>query len=119
MNPADPEGNSSMKLTMLGTGAAWSFSYYNTCFVLSDNGRHFLVDGGGGNTLFRQFSSAGFNWMDMKDIFITHRHIDHLLGIIWMIRMIPDFMENGQYIGEANIFGHSEVIRLLHDLSAG
>ncbi len=107
-----------MELTILGTGAAWAVSYYNTCFVLSDNDRHFLVDGGGGNGLFRQLSSAGFNWMDMRDIFITHRHIDHLMGIIWMVRMITDFMENGRYSGEANIYGHDEVIGLIRDLSA-
>ena len=36
-----------MKLTMLGTGKAVVTECYNTCFVLSDKNRHFLVDGGG------------------------------------------------------------------------
>ena len=36
-----------MKLTILGTGNALVTKCYNTCFVLSDNNRHLLVDGGG------------------------------------------------------------------------
>ena len=38
-----------MKLTMLGTGKAVVTECYNTCFVLSDGKKHFLVDGGGGS----------------------------------------------------------------------
>lgn len=43
-----------MKLTMLGTGNALVTECYNTCFVLSDEYGHFLVDGGGGNTVLSQ-----------------------------------------------------------------
>ena len=42
-----------MKLTMLGTGNAKVTECYNTCFLLSDAGRYFLVDGGGGNGILR------------------------------------------------------------------
>ncbi len=40
-----------MKLTILGTGNALVTKCYNTCFVLSDNNRHLLVDGGGGSEI--------------------------------------------------------------------
>ena len=53
-----------------------------------------MVDGGGGNTILHQLKAAGLNWMDMRDIFVTHKHIDHLLGIIWMMRMILQNMKN-------------------------
>ena len=66
-----------MKLTILGTGNATVTECYNTCFVISDNDRHFMVDGGGGNTILHQLKAAGLNWMDMRDIFVTHKHIDH------------------------------------------
>ena len=42
-----------MKLTMLGTGHATVTKCYNTCFVLSEQDRHFLVDAGGGNQILR------------------------------------------------------------------
>jgi len=38
-----------MKINILGTGDAWSLKNYNTCFTLSVNEEHFLVDCGGGN----------------------------------------------------------------------
>lgn len=106
-----------MKITMLGTGNALVTECYNTCFVLSDSGRHLLVDGGGGNTILRQLKNAGFNWMDIREIFVTHKHVDHLMGIIWMIRMICQYMRQGQYQGEAVIYGHDEVIALLKEMA--
>ena len=35
-----------MKLTMLGTGNALVTECYNTCFVIEDEGKYFMVDGG-------------------------------------------------------------------------
>lgn len=48
-----------MKITMLGTGNATVTECYNTCFVLSGEGKHLLVDGGGGNTVLRRLKQAG------------------------------------------------------------
>ena len=106
-----------MKLTMLGTGNALVTECYNTCFVLQDKDEYFLVDGGGGSTILHQLKHAGIDWKKIKTIFVTHKHIDHLTGIIWMIRMICQYMSRGQYEGEATIYAHDEVIELLHDLS--
>lgn len=106
-----------MELTMLGTGNALVTECYNTCFVISDHKKYFLVDGGGGNTVLHQLKTAGIDWMDVRDIFVTHKHIDHLLGIIWLIRMICQFMSRGKYIGEANIYAHEEVISLLREMA--
>lgn len=106
-----------MKLTMLGTGNAMATECYNTCFVLSDGGQHFLVDGGGGNTLLTQLKKANIDWQDIHDIFITHKHIDHLLGIIWMIRLIGQNMNNGKYDGDVTIYGHDEVISIINEMT--
>ena len=106
-----------MKITMLGTGNAVVTECYNTCFVLSENNNYFLVDGGGGSTLLRQLKHAGIPWTQIKDIFVTHKHIDHLLGIIWMLRMICHILNRGNYTGEANIYAHEEVISLLTDMA--
>lgn len=106
-----------MKLTMLGTGNALVTECYNTCFVVQNGKKHLLVDGGGGNTLLAQLKHAGFNWMDMREIFVTHKHVDHLMGIVWMIRMICQYMRQGQYQGEAWIYGHDEVIAILKEVA--
>lgn len=106
-----------MKITILGTGNALVTDCYNTCFVLSDGDRHFLVDGGGGNGLLTQLKAVGINWRDLRDIFLTHKHIDHLMGIIWMMRLILQHMARGDYEGEARLYGHDEIIQLLRDMA--
>ena len=106
-----------MKLTMLGTGNALVTECYNTCFLLEDRGELFLVDGGGGNTVLQRIAHAGYDWMHIRHIFVTHKHIDHLLGIIWMMRMICQFMRHGEYQGDANIYSHAEVLELLRDMA--
>lgn len=106
-----------MDITMLGTGNAMVTECYNTCFVLRDGDKHLLVDGGGGNTLLAQLKHAGFDWMDMREIFVTHKHVDHIMGVVWMIRMICQHMKQGQYEGEATIYGHEEVIRILKEMA--
>lgn len=106
-----------MNITMLGTGNALVTECYNTCFVLREGKQHFLVDGGGGNAVLRQLRRAGLDWMDMREIFVTHKHVDHLLGILWMVRMICQFMKHGEYKGEAKIYGHEEVISLIQEMS--
>ncbi len=106
-----------MKLTMLGTGNALVTECYNTCFILEDNGKLFMTDGGGGNTVLHQIKCAGYDWMDIRHIFVTHKHLDHLIGIIWMVRMICQFMNHGEYKGEAFIYSHKEVLELIRDLA--
>lgn len=105
-----------MKLTMLGTGNALVTECYNTCFVISDKDKHFMIDGGGGNAVLYQLKQAGLNWMDMRDIFVTHKHLDHILGAVWMVRMICQYMNQGSYEGEARIYGHEEVIDILRKM---
>lgn len=102
---------------MLGTGHAVVTECYNTCFVLSEEDKYFLVDGGGGNTLLKQLKHTGIEWKAIKDIFVTHKHVDHLTGIIWMVRMICQNMNKGNYEGEANIYAHDEVIQIIHDIA--
>ncbi len=107
-----------MKLTMLGTGNALVTKCYNTCFVLDDHGKPLMVDAGGGNTVLTQLEKSGYHWTQMRNMIITHKHIDHLLGMLWMVRLICQSMENNSYEGEADIYGHEEVISLLSDIAA-
>ena len=106
-----------MELILLGTGNAAVTEVYNTCFVLKDSDRYLLVDGGGGGRLLHQLKAAGIDWKNVRDIILTHKHLDHIMGIIWMLRMILQNMQRKKYEGEANIYGHAEVLSLLRDLA--
>ena len=108
-----------MKLTMLGTGHAGVTKCYNTCFILEDAGKYFLVDTGGGNTLLKQLGSVGISLDDIHDIFITHRHLDHLTGALWILRRLFSQIKSGRPQEEYRFYAHDEVIRLLLQFSEG
>ena len=92
-----------MKLTILGTGNATVSECYNTCYAISDEGKHFLVDAGGGNRILKVLKDTGIDMNDIHDIFVTHEHVDHVLGIIWLVRMIGQRMNQGKYEGDLRI----------------
>lgn len=106
-----------MEMTMLGTGNALVTECYNTCFVLSEGKEYFMIDGGGGNAILKQLKDAGINWKDIRNIFVTHKHVDHLMGIIWMIRMICQNMNKNRYESEVNLYAHKELIEIIYNIS--
>ena len=107
----------SIDCLFIGTGNAGATEYYNTCFALREGKDVFLIDAGGGNTILARLKKAGIDLGDIRDIFVTHKHIDHILGVIWLIRMTAQQMEKGKIKGQLKIYGHDEVIYLLRDMS--
>ena len=98
------------EIIILGTGNAMATRCYNTCFVLrSQSGRHLLVDAGGGNGIFRQLENAGIRIEDIGDMFVTHAHTDHILGVVWMMRMALQYKKAVPF----RIFSHKKVLELL------
>lgn len=102
-----------IELIMLGTGSAMVTKCYNTCFALRNNKEYFLVDGGGGNGILSQLEKAEIDYKDIKGMFITHGHTDHVLGAVWIIRKYAMLMNSGKYEGEFNIYCHDEVANIL------
>lgn len=76
------------KLIMLGTGHATVTKCYNTCFAIYNGEEYFLTDGGGGNGLISILEKKDIDIRKIKNVFVTHSHTDHILGIIWLIRII-------------------------------
>ena len=106
-----------MRLVMLGTGNALATRCYNTCFILEEGERYFLVDAGGGNGILSRLKEAKIDWKQIRDLFVTHSHLDHITGILWLIRRICQNMNRGSYEGEARIFGHEQVLSHLSAIS--
>lgn len=105
-----------LSITMLGTGHATVTKCYNTCFVLRERDRCFLVDGGGGNQILRILEEQGIELTQIHDLFITHSHSDHILGAVWIIRKIGQLMRSGQYDGELRIYACEEVMEDLQTI---
>lgn len=98
------------KLIILGTGNAQAFHCFNTCFALKTEDGVFLTDTGGGNGILKQLDSAGIAIQDIHNIFISHEHTDHILGVVWMIRMTAAAMLNNKYEGSLHIYCHAKLV---------
>lgn len=102
-----------LKITMLGTGNAVVTKCYNTCFAIINEEQTMLVDAGGGNGILSQLEKADIKTSTIHDIFVTHAHTDHILGVVWVIRIIAQQMQQGKYSGILNIYAHDKSIEVL------
>lgn len=102
------------ELIMLGTGHAMVTKCFNTCFALRAGQEVFLVDAGGGNGILTQLEKAEISCGRIHHMFLTHGHTDHILGAVWIVRKIAAMMEEGDYEGCFHIYGHGEVLQMLH-----
>lgn len=99
-----------LSITMLGTGNATVTKCYNTCFVLQEKEDYFLVDAGGGNQILRILEEKGICLNRIHDMFVTHSHSDHILGVVWIIRVIGQMMRKKEYEGDLRIYAPLQVI---------
>lgn len=100
----------SAELIMLGTGSAFPARSYNTCFVIKTDGFVWMVDAGGGNGILGRLRDADFQVADIRHLFVTHTHTDHILGVVWIIRSVINLARWSGYEGRMNIYGNSDVI---------
>ena len=80
------------QLYVFGTGNAAVIHYYNTCFAIRNEDRFFMVDAGGGNGILQILDKMNVQYSQIHDLFVTHEHTDHLLGVVWMVRFIATRM---------------------------
>lgn len=106
-----------MKLTILGTGNAQATKVYNTCLLLEEEREALLVDAGGGNTILSILEKKNKPLSLIRSLFITHAHIDHLLGCFWIIRRIAEEMNKGNYDGVFTVYGESNLLDMVVSFS--
>lgn len=98
------------KITMLGTGNATVSQIYNTCFLLKTPSTLMLVDAGGGNGILAQLKKVNVQISDIRHLFVTHAHTDHVLGVIWVIRMVAQCKG---YEGLLHVYGNDKVMKVI------
>ena len=104
------------ELYVLGTGNAQATRCYNTCFAVRDGDEYFLVDAGGGNGILRILEDMDIPLTSIHHIFVTHEHNDHILGMVWMIRMIATAILKGSYEGNLTIYCHDGLVDTIKTL---
>lgn len=103
------------QITMLGTGNATVSQIYNTCFVLQTPSTLMLVDAGGGNGILAQLKKVNVQISDIHHLFVTHAHTDHVLGVIWVIRMVAQCKG---YEGLLHVYGNDKVMKVIKTIIA-
>lgn len=99
------------KLIFLGTGHALAYHCYTTCLALTDGERTFVTDGGGGNGVFMQMERANMRPDEVTDLFISHAHTDHLIGAIWLVRVIGHQFDRSGRTTPLHVYGHASVLK--------
>lgn len=69
------------------------------------------------NGILSQLDKAGIPLESIHNIFVTHAHNDHILGMVWMIRMIATSMNKGTYDGTLTIYCHEELVHTIKTLT--
>ena len=85
----------------------------NTCFIINDN---FLIDTGGSADIVKNIKLVGIKLSVIHDIFISHTHTDHLLGLFWLLKRLTGMYRSGNYTGKLNIYCNDEVAVAIKDI---
>ena len=106
------------QLYVFGTGHALVTRLYNSCFAVQENQRFLLLDAGGGNGILNAMEAMHVPCAALDSLFVTHSHTDHLLGAVWVIRLVGESIINGSYPGVFTIYAHPELLDGLRTICA-
>lgn len=102
-------------LIFLGTGAGHNEERCQSALALvRSDGSFILFDAGSGADTIRQILRAGLRPADLKGVFITHRHWDHVGGL-WSL-LIWLRLRCREATDEPTIFGSAETVSALEHM---
>lgn len=105
------------KIIMLGTGHGGTLDLYNTCFVIQNDKGNFLVDTGGGIEIIRRLKQINIDCEDIRHIFISHSHTDHILGLFWLFKKISIRIIHGEINERIKIYCNDTVYQAIKEVS--
>lgn len=101
------------EIVMLGTGSAFPQHSFNTCFVIRTDAFEWMTDTGGGNGILGRLQHAGIAAGEIRHLFISHSHTDHILGAVWIVRSVINRAKAGGTGDRLTVYGNSDVIEAL------
>ncbi len=95
-----------MKLIFPGTGSAFAKKNYQTCMIIRQNEKNFLIDAG--TTAQPALDAIKMDYKDIDALYITHLHADHAGGVEWLAfcTYFDPSVEN-----KIQLFGNGELLR--------
>lgn len=95
------------KMTFLGSGSAFTLGQHNyQSNVLLEKDEHSLLIDAGGDIRF-SLSEQNLSYGDIKNIFISHLHADHIGGLEWLA--LTTFFDS-RYKGKPNLFCTEDLV---------
>lgn len=105
-------------IKMLGTGSGEAINLYNTCFSIQNKDGFFLVDTGGSIEIIKRLKQADIKLDEIKNIFISHSHTDHILGLIWIFKKMSRMAMYGEIKQKINIYCNDVVYEAIKGVSS-
>ena len=106
------------KITILGTGMGTTKKLYNTCFTIHNTEGVFLVDCGGSIEIINRLTKAHVPLEQLKNIFISHTHTDHILGFVWLLKGMANLIMEGKIIEKINVYCNDNVYEAIKGIFA-
>lgn len=99
-----PEMNRVMKLVLLGTGGYYPNERRHTaCLMLPEIG--VVLDAGTGVHRVRNYCTT-----DRLDIFLTHVHLDHVIGLTYLLDVLPP-----DVLGRTTVYAEAEKLAVVRE----
>lgn len=105
------------KIIILGVGNGGTLDLYNTCFVIQNSGGEFLIDTGGSIELIKRLNASKIDYRNIKHIFISHSHTDHILGLFWYFKKISQVIKHEQDKVKRTIYCNDVVFETIQEVS--
>ena len=105
------------RLIVLGTGNAQATHCYNTCYAMQKGEEYSLSMPAAEMEFYLSLTKLESLLKAFIIFFVTHAHNDHILGMVWMIRMIATSMNKGTYDGTLTIYCHEELVHTIKTLT--
>ena len=104
------------KIIMLGTGHGFVYNCYNTCFLLQNDDEYFLIDTGGSAHIIQNLEKLNIDLNKIHNIFISHSHTDHILGLFWLLKRMTGMVRTKKYDGLLNVYCNDEVANAIKNI---
>lgn len=106
-----------MSLRLLGTGAAANAERHQACLLVAwgneSQGGRVLLDTGNGMDVVRQLPASGFAPDHVRDIFVSHQHVDHVGGLepLLLWSAIQSLRQRGRPpTGETRVYAEPRIL---------